>query len=140
MDRRLGVYLKHLRENKSMSLDKLAFLCDIREGYLSRIEAGTQLPGVKVFNLMLKNLSAQPMDVSVAKELYKDVRSTCKPLTDKEDQVLSLFQDRCNSIMLLEDIIFFTDYSRGQVSAILKCLKAKGLIKVQENGFKKVEG
>jgi DNA-binding MarR family transcriptional regulator len=52
-----------------------------------------------------------------------------KELTDKEEQILSLFMNRPCHILYTEDIVFLTDRSIKSVNATIKGLVNKGLIK-----------
>lgn len=61
---RIGKRLTLLREQKGLTMEKLAYENDVSKGYISEIEAGRKLPSLK----MLEKL-ANALDVDI-KELF----------------------------------------------------------------------
>ncbi len=58
--RRVGLNVKHLRQDLGISQEELAFDCGLHRTYISGVERGIRNPTVKVLERIAKALKAQP--------------------------------------------------------------------------------
>jgi transcriptional regulator with XRE-family HTH domain len=58
--RRVGLNVKHLRQDLGISQEELAFDCGLHRTYISGVERGVRNPTVKVLERIAKALKSQP--------------------------------------------------------------------------------
>lgn len=73
MDTNIGKIVRALRENKGITRRSLAETVGISDSYLKKIEAGTRLPGVHLYQKMLEELEAG----LVIAEMDRTVKGIC---------------------------------------------------------------
>ncbi len=57
--RRLGARLRYLRAEAGLTLEKLAWECDLSKPYLSQIESGKRLPSLTVLHALAERLDVE---------------------------------------------------------------------------------
>lgn len=61
--RLIGARIKKLREATPYTQERLAWDCDLDKGYLSHVEAGSNMPSVAVLATLAKHLGVGLLDV-----------------------------------------------------------------------------